>query len=193
MWSCSESNFPCIISIWKSIHLWQQCKENINFSSLGIVFLSGLCDIAYDSVERVKLLDSSLSGTGLSERLKNRLQDIWYGHLEIPCIKNKICFGNNMLGFPGVKNLPAHIGDAGDMGSISELGRSPGVGNGNLLQYSCLENSMDRGAWQATAHGVTKSQTQLTLCKYTHTHTHHSRGSHLYKVPNSLCEVGCFL
>lgn len=55
MWSCSESNFPCIISIWKSIHLWQQCKENINFSSLGIVFLSGQCNIAYDSGEIVKL------------------------------------------------------------------------------------------------------------------------------------------
>ena len=100
------------------------------------------------------------------------------------------------MGFPGstvVKNLPASPGDAKDMGLISELGRSPGVGNGNLLQYSCLENSMDRGAWQATAHGVTKSQTQLTLCVNIHTLTHHSRGSHLYKVPNSLCEVGCFL
>ena len=47
------------------------------------------------------------------------------------------------------------------------LGRSRGEGNGNPLQYSCLENSMDRGAWQATVHGVTKSQTQLS---YSHTH-----------------------
>ena len=52
-----------------------------------------------------------------------------------------------MLGFPVVKNLPANTGDARDMGSISELGRSPGVGNVNPLQYSYLENSMDRGAW----------------------------------------------
>ena len=74
-----------------------------------------------------------------------------------------------MLGFPVVKNLPANTGEARDMGSISELGRSPGVGNGNPLQYSYLENSMDRGAWQATAHGVTKSQTQLSA--YTHSHT----------------------
>ena len=52
-----------------------------------------------------------------------------------------------------VKNLFANAGDAG---SIPGLGRSPGVGNGNPLQYSCLENPMDRGAWQATVHGVSK-------------------------------------
>ena len=49
-----------------------------------------------------------------------------------------------------VKNLPASAGDARDVGSIPGLVRSPGVGNGNLLQYSCLENSMDRGVWWAT-------------------------------------------
>ena len=62
-------------------------------------------------------------------------------------------------GFPGgtvVKNLPASAGDAGDMGLILESGRSPRVGNGNPLQCSCLENPMDRGAWQARVHGVTK-------------------------------------
>ena len=58
-----------------------------------------------------------------------------------------------------VKNLPAH---AGDSGSIPGSGRSPGVGNGNPLQYSCLKNSMDREAWQATVYGVTKSCTQLS-------------------------------
>ena len=58
-----------------------------------------------------------------------------------------------------VKNLPASAGDFRDMGSISESGGSLGVGNGNPLQYSCLENSMDRGAWQPTVHGVAKSQT----------------------------------
>ena len=58
-----------------------------------------------------------------------------------------------------VKNLPTSAGEARDIGSISGLGRSPEVGNGNLLQYSCLENSMDRGAWRATVHGVAKSQT----------------------------------
>jgi len=48
--------------------------------------------------------------------------------------------------------------NAGDIGSVPGLGRSPGVGNGNPLQYSCLENPKDRGAWQATVHGVAKSQ-----------------------------------
>ena len=65
--------------------------------------------------------------------------------------------GNN--GFPGgsvVKNPPAN---AGDSGSIPGSGRYPGEGNGNPLQYSCLRNPMDRGAWQATIHGVTESDT----------------------------------
>ena len=58
-----------------------------------------------------------------------------------------------------VKNLPAN---SGDPGSVPGLGRSPGEGNGNPLQYSCLENSMDRGAWQDTVNGVTKKQMQLS-------------------------------
>ena len=64
-------------------------------------------------------------------------------------------------GFPGVsagRNLPANAGDAG---SIPGLGRSPGEGNGNPLQYSCLENSMDRRAWWAAVSGVAQSWTQL--------------------------------
>ena len=60
-----------------------------------------------------------------------------------------------------VKNLPANAGDARDMDSSPGLGRSSGIGNGNSLQYSCLENSMDRGAWWATVHGAAKSGTQL--------------------------------
>ena len=66
------------------------------------------------------------------------------------------------MGFPVgsvVKNLPANAGDAGDTGSISGLGRSPGGGNGNTFQYSHLDKPMDRGAWWATVHGVTKSST----------------------------------
>ena len=58
-----------------------------------------------------------------------------------------------------VKNSPAH---AGDTGSIPELGRSPGDGSGNPLQYSRLGNPMDRGAWRATVHGVAKSRTRLS-------------------------------
>ena len=64
--------------------------------------------------------------------------------------------------FPGgavVKNPPASAGDAGDTSSIPGSGRSPGEGNGNPLQCSCLENPMEGGAWQATVHGVAKSRT----------------------------------
>ena len=60
-----------------------------------------------------------------------------------------------------VKNMPADAGDSGDAGSILGVGRSPGGGNGNPLQYSCLDYLMDRGAWQDTVHRVTKSQTRL--------------------------------
>ena len=60
-----------------------------------------------------------------------------------------------------IKNLPANVGEARDAGLIPGLGRSPGGGNGNLFQYSCLEHSMDRGVWWATVRGVTKSQTRL--------------------------------
>ena len=63
------------------------------------------------------------------------------------------------MGFPGdsvVKNLPANAGDIRDLSSISGSERSPGEGNGNPLQYSCLGNPMDRGAWWATVHGVAR-------------------------------------
>ena len=59
-----------------------------------------------------------------------------------------------------VKNSPVNAGDTRDAGSIPESERSPGGGNGNPLQYSCREDSMDRGAWQATVRGVAKSQTR---------------------------------
>ena len=65
------------------------------------------------------------------------------------------------MDFPGgivVKNLPVKAGDTRQVSSILGSGRSPGEGNGYPLQYSCLENSMDRRAWQATVHGVAKSQ-----------------------------------
>ena len=60
-----------------------------------------------------------------------------------------------------VKNLPANAGDIRDVGSIPGLERSPGGGYGNPFQYSCQENPMDRGAWQATVQRVAKSRTQL--------------------------------
>ena len=68
------------------------------------------------------------------------------------------------MGFPGGsdgKESSCDAGYAGDMSSIPGSGRSPGEGNGNPLQYSCLENSMDRRAWRAIVHGVAKNPTQI--------------------------------
>ena len=68
-----------------------------------------------------------------------------------------------------IKNLPANAGTTEDAGSVTGSGRSPGGGNGNPFQYSFLENSLDRGAWRATVHGVTKSTdrtTELSCAKH---------------------------
>ena len=74
-----------------------------------------------------------------------------------------------------VQNLPASARDARGENLVPGSGRQPGEGNGNLLQHPCLENSMDRGAWQAADLGVSKSRTRLSVCihiLYIHTHTH---------------------
>ena len=76
-----------------------------------------------------------------------------------------------ILWFPGGSEVKASACNAGDLGLIPGSGRSPGEGNGNTLQYSCLENSVDRGVWRATAHGVEKSWTRLTDFTFTFIHT----------------------
>ena len=79
------------------------------------------------------------------------------------------------MGFPDgtlVKNPHANAGDTGDADLIPGSGRVPGVGNSNLLHYPCVENSMNRGAWQAMIHRVAKCQPQLSTHTHTHTHTH---------------------
>ena len=80
-----------------------------------------------------------------------------------------------VFGYPSrvaqmVKNPPAHAGDAGNVGLIPGPGRSSGMGNGNPLQYSGLENPTDRGAWWATVHGVGKSRTRLSMHACMHMH-----------------------
>ena len=71
-----------------------------------------------------------------------------------------------------LKTPPAKAEAARDTGSIPGSGRSSGEGNGNPLQYPCLENPMVREAWQARVHGVSKNRTQLSAHRCTHTHTH---------------------
>ena len=70
-----------------------------------------------------------------------------------------------------IKNLPPIAGDARDTGSVPGLGRSSEGGNGDPLQYSCLENPKDRAAWQATVHAVKRSQTRLIIHTHPTTHT----------------------
>ena len=76
---------------------------------------------------------------------------------------------NSLGGFPGSSDGKESTCNAGDLVLIPGLGRSPGGGHANPLQYSCLENVMDRGAWRATVYGVSKGQTQLTLSTTQHT------------------------
>ena len=81
-----------------------------------------------------------------------------------------------------VKNLPANAGDIREVGSIPGLGRSPGGGHGNPLQYSCLENPMDRGAWWVTSEGA-KSQIQLKrLSTYAETKKKEKKSRFLYLI-----------
>ena len=80
-----------------------------------------------------------------------------------------------------VKGMPANAGGTGDMGSTPGWGRTPGEGRGNPLQYSRLANSMDRGAWRATVHEVSKSQTRLNDSAHTHATTKTKRSRILKK------------
>ena len=89
----------------------------------------------------------------------------WEGQSLLDTVSQQPRTLSYIRGFPGgtvVKTLPANVGGERDTGSIPRLGRSLGEGNGNPLQYYCLENTMDRGVWRATVHGVAKNQTQIS-------------------------------
>ena len=89
-------------------------------------------------------------------------------------IKSPHYIHRGFLGGAVVKNPPANAGDARDVGLIPGSGKSSGVGNGNPLQYCCLKNSMDRGAWKITVHGVAESHTtEHALMPRIQTHTQH--------------------
>ena len=100
-----------------------------------------------------------IKSTTITKRSLGTITTIFFFFNHQTPFQGKICV---FEGFPGDlvgKNLPAN---AGDTGSIPGSGRCPGGGNGNPHQYSCLGNAMERGAWQATVHGVTKSQIRLS-------------------------------
>ena len=90
-------------------------------------------------------------------------ENLTLGSLIPKTVKEDFCSGiEHKLGFPGGSDGKESARNLGDLGSIPELGISPGDGHGNPLQCSCLGNPMDRGAWWATVRGVAKSQTRLS-------------------------------
>ena len=109
--------------------------------------------------------------------LRSRASQFWdkptslnmFPHLEKGDTSNSPFYCREFLHGSNVRHYDYY--STRDAGSIPGLGRSSGCGNGNLLQYSCLENSMDRGAWWAAVHGVAKSQKQLNKNIHIHTHT----------------------
>ena len=138
-----------------------------NWTELNLVWaLSVLFTERSSSLSYVRFLLSQLHDFVIKLRLKNIEVNEWR------CESNncQVLWGG---GGSVVKNPPANAGASGHIGSTAELGRSPGGGNGNPLQYSCLENSMDRGAWWATVHRIAESRTWLsdwTCIVFVHTH-----------------------
>ena len=117
--------------------------------------------VIFEIAPRYCILDCFINYNGCFIFSKGFLPPV----LDIMVIWIKFAHSCPFCGFPGdsvVKKLPANAEDSWDAGSIPGLGRSPRVGNGNPLQYSCLENSMDRRAWWATVHRITKRQTWLS-------------------------------
>ena len=110
--------------------------------------------------ESISTKENSFQFIKYCELTENQLAQI----LKFGDLRNLQLLGekNGGGGFPCGSEVKASACNVGDVGLIPGLGRSPGEGNGNPLQYSCLENPMDRGAWWATVHGVAKSRTQLS-------------------------------
>ena len=114
---------------------------------------------------------------GVTQREKDKHQTTW------------ISLGFSMAQL--VKYPLANAGGARDTGLIPGLGRSPGEGNGNLFQYSCLQNSIDRDVWQAAVHGVGKSQTWLSDSAHTHMHEPMKQKTSHWREQTFCCQGGC--
>ena len=162
---CSDS---CPLSQWchptisSSIALFSSCPQS--FPSSGSFPMSWLFPPGGQSIGAsvsVSVLSMNIQGwfplglTGLISLQSEELSRVFY---------NTTVWKHQFLGaqLPGGSDGKASAYNVGDPGSIPRLGRSPGEGNGNPLQYSCLENPMDGGAWCTTVHGVTKSRTWLS-------------------------------
>ena len=129
--------------------------------------LEGIDSSITETEERINDLEVEITTTeqNIEKRMirnEDSLRDLWNNikHTNICIIAAPE--GEWQPGFPGGSEVKASASNVKDLASFPGLGRSPGEGNGNPLQYSCLENPMDGGAWWATVHGVAKSRTRLS-------------------------------
>ena len=133
--------------------------------------------------DKISRLYGSLDGRGVSGRMNTCIKMAKSLCCSLETVTTLLISCTPIQGFPGGSDGKESAWNAGDLGSIHGLRRSAGEGNGYPLQYSCLENPMDRGAWWATVHGVTKSRTWLS-----------SREQKLMEIlPNSGRSWGCAL
>ena len=156
------------------------CKKFPPFCGLSFHFIAPVKTGSSEAQKFLILMMSSLSFFFLLVLLMSHLRNhclvqvhkdllpsilkslvVYFLHLRLtPILSYLLCMGK-VRGFPGGSVVKNPLANAGDSGLILRSGRFPGQGNGNPLQYSCLENPMDRGAWQTTVHGIAKSCTWL--------------------------------
>ena len=146
--------------------MWVRSKasEDIEMCSLSPVIRNAEGWVEYETL-LLRYFKISRQTSLVAQLLKNlpamKEALVWFLGWEDPLRRDRpptLVF----LGFPGGSDGKEFACKTGDLGSIPGLGTSPGGGHGNPLHYSCLENPMDRGAWQATVHGVTKRRSQLS-------------------------------
>ena len=156
----------------EAAHTWQNHKAGAGVLANSSATLSALDNYLQTlfTRERKKLLTYCLEFSCQCNPNRYRRGECWKNkQASLKSMKQHSIY-RRQGGFSGgsvVKNLPAYAGDRGDVDSIPGLGRSPEERSGYPLQYSCLGNSMDRVAWWATVHGVTKG-----LCDWVHIHAH---------------------